>query len=152
MHQLVRRDRCDGQPSRSPGVTTQPLAACASAIQREVFFDAWTIPNLVLHDKPARLATCGATVESMCLSFAAIRIAPQRRIGRQPSSRQRHLQRPTATHALHGLRSSRRRRCPLVAASRLIGRPVRSSTEITLGCRASMLQRSILPHSSSIRV
>ena len=33
----------------------------------------WTIPNLVLHDKPVSLANMRTHGRNMCLSFAAIR-------------------------------------------------------------------------------
>ncbi len=71
---------------------------------------------------PRGWATCGATVESMCLSFAAIGIAPQCGIGRDQFSRRHDLWRSATPHALHRVRSSRRRRWPLMAASWLIGR------------------------------
>ena len=63
------------------------------------FNGAWLGRSSYFTISPGRWATCEATVESMYLSFAAIRIAPQRRIGRQQFSRRRDLWRSATTHA-----------------------------------------------------
>jgi hypothetical protein len=49
-------------------------------------------------------------------------LPPQRGIGREQFSRRHDLWRSATPHALHRVRSSRRRRWPLMAASWLIGR------------------------------
>ena len=64
-----------------------------------------------------RSRTCGATVETECSSVAAIRTVITRRTRRQRLSRPRGLW----PDALYSVRSSRRRRWPVMAASWLIG-------------------------------
>jgi hypothetical protein len=71
----------------------------------------WTIPNLVLHDKPVALANMRSQGRNRvfvccCHHNAELNV-----------SRLCDLQRPPATHALHSVRSSRRRRRPLVAGA-----------------------------------
>jgi hypothetical protein len=114
------------------------------------FNGAWPGRSSYFTTSPCRRATCEATVESMCLSFAEIRIAPTTPIWTSAVFPTPDLWRSATPHALHRVRSPRRRRGAVLVTSWLIGRPVRSSTEITLDCRVSMLQRSMLPHSSSI--
>jgi len=77
-------------------------------------------------------------------------LRPQLRGRQQFSRRLTYGDLQPRMHALHRARSPRLRLGAVLLTSWLIGRPVRSSTEITLDCRVSMLQRSMLPHSSSI--
>src|SRR5216684_7865769 len=70
---------------------------------------------------PCRWPTCEVTVETGCSSVAAIRaVITTPNWGREPSSGWRVLQRPTATHGLHSVRSSWRRCQPVMAASWLV--------------------------------
>jgi hypothetical protein len=71
----------------------------------------WTIPDPVLHDKPVPLANMQSQGRNRvfvccCHHNAELNIR-----------RLRDLQRPPAAHALHSVRSARRRRRPLVAGA-----------------------------------